>query len=320
MNPNSPWRRRLFAFGTLLGGALFVWQTVEAIRALGDSGFEVLSYGWIFAGAIGVVVVTFLQITAWRAIMRSLGVQLSWSATIRGYMLPFVSRYIPGTVWGYLSRSHWMMERHQVPARTVNVGAMIEILAFLISAALVTGVLGALGQVVSIASIGLVCGLAMLSGVVLTQFLSTRGGMVDGLFRRLRIEGWVRDITFKRVAVALPWHFGMWLGHGFVIGCLLSAVSRWDGAFLPIVAASFPLAWIGGFVVVVLPAGLGLREYGIFFVLSQYAAISQLEASTVAVMSRVGVLFGEISFLLLALAFEHNEGSQKASTLRDQDV
>jgi len=154
--------------------------------------------------------------------------------------------------------------------------------------------------------------------------------MADGLFRRLRIEDWVRDITFKRVAVALPWHFGMWLGHGFVIGCLLSAVLRWDGALWPIVAASFPLAWIGGFVVVVLPAGLGLREYGtaglglreygIFFVLSQYAAISQPEASTVAVMGRVGVLFGEISFLLLALAYEYHEGSRKASTLRDQDV
>ena len=55
-----------------------------------------------------VMLATLIQIAAWQVIMAGMGIYVGRWHLAQGYMLPFLARYIPGSVWGYLGRSQWM--------------------------------------------------------------------------------------------------------------------------------------------------------------------------------------------------------------------
>ncbi len=320
MTTQSPWRRRLFGLGLLLGGAIFLWQAVAAAQALQAQTLVLARPAMIVAGAGCVLVVTALQIGAWRAIMLDLGVPLDWSASVRGYMLPFIARYIPGMVWGYLSRTHWLATRHGTSARVANLGAVIEVVGLILSAALVSALCGGLAQVPVIAGTGLAAAAAVLIGIVVSTLLVDRPGRLRDLAVRVGAAAWLSELTLKRVAVALPWQIGLWLGYGAATYCLIGAVTVWSSQALAIAIAAFALAWLAGFLVILLPSGLGLRELGLTYLLSGYAGLAQSEATAVAVLARVCVLVGELLFIVLSLILDRRSGSGKIGSTRDQDV
>ncbi len=315
-----PWRRWLFTLGMILGGAIFVWQTVGALQAFRSQAFSLVRPELIVVAVGCILIVTLLQIGAWRAIMHDLGVPLSWSAGIRGYMLPFVARYIPGMVWGYLSRTHWLATRHRTPPRIANLGAVLEVIGLLLSAALVSAVGGVIAQALLITEISLAFALVVTLGVVFAGGVTQRFGWLRRLAARLRAEEWLRELTLRRVAVALPWQAAMWCGHGVAIWCLIGAIAPWDVRVLAMSVAAFALAWSGGFLVVVLPSGLGLREFGLTYVLARFAGLAQSVATGVAVMSRAGVLIGELAFVLVALGLDRLDPSARHAPLGDEDV
>lgn len=320
MTAQTPWRRRLFGLGLLLGGAIFLWQAVAAAQALQAQTLVLARPAMIVAGVGCVLVVTALQIGAWRAIMLDLGVPLDWSASVRGYMLPFIARYIPGMVWGYLSRTHWLATRHGTPARVANLGAVIEVVGLILSAALVSALCGGLAQAPVIAGIGLAAAAAVVTGVAVSAQLVGRPGRIRDLAVRVGAAAWLSELTLRRVAVALPWQIGLWLGYGAAIFCLIGAVTVWTSQALAIAVAAFALAWLAGFLVVLLPSGLGLRELGLAYLLSGYAGLAQSEAAAVAVLGRVCVLFGELAFMVLALVLDRRAGSAAVGAARNQDV
>lgn len=320
MTAQSPWRRRLFGLGLLLGGAIFLWQAVAAAQALQAQTLVLARPAMIVVGAGCVLVVTALQIGAWRAIMLDLGVSLDWSASVRGYMLPFIARYIPGMVWGYLSRTHWLATRHGTSARVANLGAVIEVVGLILSAALVSALCGGLARVPAIAGIGLVAAAAISIGIAVSAQWVGRPGRLRDLAARVGVADWLSELTLRRVAVALPWQVGLWLGYGAAIYCLIGAVAVWTSQALAIAIAAFALAWLAGFLAILLPSGLGLRELGLTYLLSGYAGLTQSEATAVSVLGRVCVLIGELLFIVLALILDRRARSDSAGATRDQDV
>lgn len=320
MTRTFPWRRWLFTLGMVLGGAIFVWQTVGALQAFRSQAFSLVRPELIVAAVGCILVVTLLQIGAWRAIMHDLGVPLSWSAGIRGYMLPFVARYIPGMVWGYLSRTHWLATRHKTPPQVANLGAILEVVGLLLSAAIVSAVGGVMIQAPVIIWLSVVFALVLTLGIALIGGVVNRFGWLRRLATRLRADTWLRELTLRRVAVALPWQVAMWCGHGVAIWCLIGSIAPWEVGTLAVSVAAFALAWSGGFLVVVLPSGLGLREFGLTYVLVRFAGLAQSVATGVAVMSRAGVLLGELAFVLVALGLDRLDPSDRRIALRDEDV
>ncbi len=62
------------------------------------------------------------------------------------------------------------------------------------------------------------------------------------------------------------------------------------------------LSWVLGFVIVFVPAGLGIRELAISTLLTAYGALLPWQADLVAVLSRFGLIVAELAWLLVGLA------------------
>jgi hypothetical protein len=61
------------------------------------------------------------------------------------------------------------------------------------------------------------------------------------------------------------------------------------------------LAWAIGFLIIFVPAGLGVREWSLGTLLVQFAALSPGQATLLAVVSRVGMIAAEVLVLLVGL-------------------
>ncbi len=67
------------------------------------------------------------QIGAWVLLMRSLNIELPIHKARYIYSLSFLARYIPGSIWGYLSRSEWLLHDYQVSYTSSNYGSILEV-------------------------------------------------------------------------------------------------------------------------------------------------------------------------------------------------
>ena len=74
-----------------------------------------------------------IQMLAWKSIMALLGIKLGYIDIIERYIPSFLPRYLPGTIWGYLSRSEWLHHKFGISYKHSNIGSLFEILISLLS-------------------------------------------------------------------------------------------------------------------------------------------------------------------------------------------
>ena len=67
------------------------------------------------------------QVCAGVLLMRSLNIELPIHKARYIYSLSFLARYIPGSIWGYLSRSEWLLHDYQVSYASSNYGSILEV-------------------------------------------------------------------------------------------------------------------------------------------------------------------------------------------------
>ena len=132
VSPSAPsrWQRIrqiLKRIGLALGAGLLVWQIWRAVGQISATGVSLPS-GWAMGASLLLAMLSHLaQMAAWRELMAGLGTRLPWRRVIEGFMLSMLPRYIPGTVWGYLSRGQWLYEQFGVPFRTSSVSSILEL-------------------------------------------------------------------------------------------------------------------------------------------------------------------------------------------------
>ena len=101
-------RSRLYWLGLGIGLFFFVGQILRGYQVFSTLTLDVSLLVRLSAAVLAGLVALGLQMAAWRYLMQDLGIKLTWRSIIGGYMLSFLPRYVPGSVWGYLSRSEWL--------------------------------------------------------------------------------------------------------------------------------------------------------------------------------------------------------------------
>lgn len=317
------WRSVLYRVGLAIGAALFVWQAWAAGRALVSQQIAVARPELLAVAVIAVLIATVFQVGAWRLAMRDLGADLSWRDGIRAYMLPFVARYIPGMVWGYLSRTHWLQTRHGTSPQQANLSAIVEILGLILSAAVVAALGGLIAQQSLVWEIGIVASLAVVAGVLLGPALLT--AVVSRWGNRIpwKVDEWIGALTVRRIGRAALWQIGLWVFDGLMVwACLggLNARTRLVGSDLVALAiAAFALSWLLGFLAFFLPAGLGLREVGLTYLLTTQAGVSPEGAAATAVLARAAIVSSEVIYVGLGLLLNPRQDQHKASGVPSPD-
>ena len=311
--PSSPaaapvWRRLLYGVGITVGLALFVYQAAQGWTAFREAGACLVHPGYLlvgvalYAGGYGVLM------AAWGAIMASQGVTLHPAAIVQGYLLSFLPRYIPGSVWGYLSRNEWLAHHHGVGYGVATLTSLMEAGLLLLTAVALAGTL------LTPAPWNLLVAGGGLAAVWLTWVLT------PALWRRLRgapaapqaTTGWWVVATLYGVFWALQ-GAALLAAHHALCGVTPLGLGQ------SIAAAS--LAWAVGFLVLIVPAGLGVREWTLSALLALLAGVASAQSHLLAVTGRVLLVVAELIVLGIGLhGTLHTWWSKRNDAIRNRPI
>jgi hypothetical protein len=285
-NVYPPWRRWLYRAGIALGLALFLYQVVQ-----GWSVFRAADACLVRPGYLGLALALYtvgygVLMAAWGVIMAGQGVVLGPRAIAQGYMLTALPRYIPGSVWGYLSRNEWLARNHGVGYGVATLTSIMEAGLQLLSAvALAATLLTPAPWTLLVAALGLAA--VWLAWIVTPVLWARLGGRPAS---PATYTGW----WWAAVLYAVFWTLQ---------GGALLAVHHALCAAAPLSLghsiAAAALAWAAGFLVLFVPAGLGVREWTLTALLAPLAGIAAGHSHLLAVTCRVLLVLAE----LIALGF-----------------
>lgn len=287
------WRKLLYTIGIVFGVGLLAYQTWRGYLAIQQVQLCVVRPLSVI-GLLGLYIAAYIvQMVAWAVIMRSLQAPLSPNAVLKGYMISFLPRYIPGTVWGYLSRNEWLAQNHNISYGVSTVASLLEA-GLLLLVAITLGAMYWVDTVwkVPVALAGLVA--VGVAWILVPWFAARFGG------KRVQISPKrVQSAPLGVLTAALYLLFWGLQGIAVLyIGAMLCAeapISLFAGT------AAISLAWALGFVILFVPAGIGIREWSLGALLVAFSGLEPGQAAIVAVISRVAVIGAEIVVLLVGL-------------------
>lgn len=233
------------------------WQTVMAGAERPD-----VAWGWLGAAALLLFAHAATAMVIWRQVLRAVGARLTWNEAVDSFAPSLLARYVPGKVWANAVRLGLAKRAG------VRLGAS--------AGAIVWETLVALGSAGVVAMFGLHdfgdpsferAAMMLVFGVIaawLVAGLLSRQAKGAAFLRRFGGTDAVRNPT------ALVPSFGMsfigWMlfgGAHFAIA--LSVAPLGADAFI-LIAGAVALAWAGGYLAIVMPLGLGVRD-GLLLVL-----------------------------------------------------
>lgn len=293
-------RHRAVRLGVrLVGVGIVLFFLARAIVRYGE---QIASHRWQLR-ALPLVAATVVEVGAmvlwatvwWHMVGRS-GSLVRWSTGARIYLVSNLAKYIPGSVWGYVSRG-LIGRQDGLRARELGVSVVQEVGITIVASLLLTlltvffypvhiswGVLSIVG------GLGLVCLVLLLPPVAnrwLSLVLRSRG---DNDFVRLR---W-RDFLYY-LAAALFTH--VLVGTAFFLFVQSIADLTWDTWWCVVGIWSFSAT--AGLVAVVVPYGLGVKEGLIAMLLQPFVPIEV--AVFVSIASRLWTIAAELLAALLGV-------------------
>jgi hypothetical protein len=294
----SRWLLFLYYGGILTGAALFLYHLVHGLQGFCDQPIGPGQMPYIIAAGGTILVAYALQMLAYACLLRGLDVSIPVTEVLAHYVLSFLPRYIPGTVWGYLGRSEWLRMRCGIPYSTSALSSMLEAGIGLLTAVVVSGVsyswyaAPALFRWITLLAAPLTCWLSWYALAMASRL---------PLLRRTR---WLPFSPDTRINIRLGYwlltcflYYLLWFCYGGMLNLLLQTLTqRSVGLTQPIFA--YALAWTAGFLIPLVPSGLGARETVLSSLLIQQLQLSAQSASAVSVACRIVVYVAELMWLV----------------------
>lgn len=228
---------------------------------------------------------------SWRSVLAGMGSRLPVVAAARVYFLSQLGKYVPGSLWPIAAQAELSRELH-VPTARSAFAALTQLLVSVVvgvvvaGAALVTSAPGSLrtyGWLLPVAAAGVVA----LVPTVFNRLLRTALRLVR------RPDDFV-PVPGRALAASAAWCVLMWFALGVHLALLLSGPAGVGVSdVLHVSVGAYALAWVVGFVVVVLPAGAGAREAALLVTLAPVAGAEA--ALAVALVSRVVLLAADLA-------------------------
>ena len=283
-------RQVLKQVGLALGAGLLAWQTWRAIGQISASHTP-LPGGWALLAALLLAMLSHLaQMAGWREVITGLGTRLSWRLVMEGYMLSMLPRYIPGTVWGYLSRGQWFYDRAAVSLFNSSISSVMEMGLILLSGIAFAG---------SMYFQSLWAGLAVMVASCLCYAL------VSQVIQRRSWASRLLVIPVSRFLKAFALYGLIWPLYGVVIAVLLVTVADLWRVLVDYSYAFF-FAWTSGFLAFFIPSGLGVREYALQSALQGYGISSPI-LIMVPLLVRFATIISEILWLCVGLGLKRRK-------------
>lgn len=267
--------------GLALAGILFVgfrlhsyWIELDSSRITSMNWGDIIALSVIYGAA------NLLLAMAWWHLLQFLGASVNRTVSIRIYGLSQLAKYLPGNIFHLAGR--------QALGMAENIAGWILIK----SSAFELGLIAVAGALFGLSVLSLIWNEFQVSTGVLLQI----GACV---LVALILAKWIG----RHAMWAFVWQTSFLLISGSVFVVLLNIISGSETLFAKhsvTIGAAFIVAWLAGLVTPGAPAGVGVREVVLFFLLKSVASESDLLLALL--LSRIVTVFGDIWFYLGASA------------------
>lgn len=271
------------------------------IPELQKQGLFIISVGILFVGY-------FLDVKAWQSIVKTEIPNLKYKDAFISTGKFIFSKYIPGKLWVIIGKAGYLKEKYKK--------GLINLTSF-----------SFYYMLISIFS-GILVGMAVLYFIDLNWFLVIVIGVLVFFILFFFVYKPVISLTSKlltfilRKDIKLPYitsrvtikicllSIGNWLIWAIAFYFLLLSF-RGFGISNIKAGLLFPISSVVGIVVIIAPGGLGFREGFLTLGLSALGMASK-DAASVAVLSRLWFMIGEICFFFVAFILDlNNKGSNE---------
>lgn len=265
----------------------------------------------MLAGAVTMAVLGFSLVwLRWVLLVRLHGEPVGWRDAASLYALFQLSTYIPGGVWQYLHLNA-LAHRKAVSKRAATVGTVQHQLLGLIAATTVFAVFGGVTMLPSTAAvIGVIAviggGIILVHPSVLERLFNPALAWIGREQLRIKTGPW------QLIGLYL---LGVTSWVVTAVGFYLLTAAFTDVAFTPGILAVFPGAWVVGFVLLLSPGGLGVREAALLKLLEGYVTAS--DALVIAAASRLWILLPELALSSGAVVLARKHIRQRLFNLRN---
>ncbi|MEO0081543.1 MAG: lysylphosphatidylglycerol synthase domain-containing protein [candidate division WOR-3 bacterium] len=244
---------------------------------------------------------------AWKLVLAGLGERMSFFRSSAIIAVTQLGKYVPGKVWFTLGRVS-LASREGIPVAKSLVSILVETGFALLSAVLLFGL-----AVLYVPRSGMPWSVYLLFLTVPMCLVVTYPPILNRvlafLLRRFRQPVFRLSFSYLRLLSVLAVYTVDWVVQGIGAFLLINSYSVLPVSALPALVAGYSVSWILGFLFLLAPAGLGIREGIYTFILDKMvqlgtragASTASLPLSIVsALVTRVWITASEA---VLALAF-----------------
>jgi glycosyltransferase 2 family protein len=256
--------------------------------------------GWLLLSLALTWTMYLLLILGWRSILSSWGQQLGlWSAA-RIWIVSSLGKYIPGKVWAVAGMALLSQRAGVAPSAATGSAIIMQVLAIGTGAA-VAGIAGA--RTLDSADPNVRTGLMLLvAGSILSIGLLLWPPLLRRLLRLMAPQTTgARQPTERSILFGIATNIIAWLGYGLALWLLARGLLPRSGLDLRLAVAAFTASYLAGFLALLAPGGLGVRE-GIFILMLQ-GPLGLAAATSLALASRLFLTVAELGAAVPFLAF-----------------
>lgn len=287
-------RSVLQIFGSIFGLILLIQQIINGFSKINPITLYELKFEYLFFSIIASIIALLFQIYGWIWLINSIGYTFKLKNTIFGYTFTFLPRYIPGTIWGYLTRSEWLFKSHNIPYKESLFVSLAEMLViFLVNLLIGLSLLSTTNTFIFFAFI--VFFLSIANFLMLRNDKFSQYQDIVKMSAKIKANKWI-SLFF---IILISWLFyGMSLSLTFFSFNFDFALSIQN---ILLITRINSFSWLVGFIIIFVPAGIGVREYVLTQLIGINFYLSNSISSTISVSYRIITLFSEIILLFIGL-------------------
>ncbi|HEX2374009.1 MAG TPA: YbhN family protein [Actinomycetota bacterium] len=249
---------------------------------------------------------------SWRAALADLGASPPHRGAMRIFYPGQLAKYLPGTIWPAVTQMR-LGRDYQVPPR-VSGAAFVVFMLMVVGTGLLVGVptIPLLGRDAAGEYHWLLLVLPLLALAVAPPVLNRLLGLVMRVARRPPLPAPLSAGGILRVA---GWAILSWVFYGaqvYVLARQLGAEGGW--LLLLQCTGAFAIAFASGPLLVVAPAGAGVREAALLLLLG--STITAPRAAVIAVVSRLLFIVGDVAWAAVAMVGVRGQRARTGSARR----
>jgi glycosyltransferase 2 family protein len=279
------------------------WDELRSHRWQLNPWWLAVSGGWLVAAWA-------MEIQIWRRLLHQVGGRLPYWPAARIWFLSAITRYIPGNIWQPLSMTLLCQQRGIAPEATLTSVVLYQLLILLAATPVAgvyfwsTGNWGLLTDVLQQWTPWLIAS-GMAPVVIFVVRPAWLIDLVNWMLVKLRRPPLAAELTRRDLLVLLLMAIFDWLLWGASFAALAFALEPYSPAEMlrlaPHLVATYAIAYTVGFVSIVTPSGLGVREGAFYLLLTPI--LGGGPTTVVALAMRLWTTLGELVAAAVAALF-----------------